>query len=498
MPTTPLALPMLLLALLALAAVGRAQPNVLIIGIDGLGGDWLMDADAPNLKMLIANGTSTLVMQDVIGTSSSQNWMSMIAGAGPDQHGVYTNAWEIGDSVPTPTIFAVWREQRPTAKIGALYHWGGFGRLVEDGVCDVKTSPGDQFATTAATVDFIVRERPNLTFIHLDNVDAGGHGSGWGSADYFAAITVADQLVGDLLQALRDADMYNNTVIAISSDHGGTRFGGHGADRSPLRNIPFIVWGAGIRAGVQVEREVRVFDLAATVAEAAGLERPAIWIATPVYEAFADFAAPVAAVGNLDVVMTTEYESVYDTTGENSNVLGTHSIWRPVALPGYVSLGDVAVRGYDAPTVASPLVRDVPEQLVPPLAYERIWTNTEFLSYTRPVTLWQPIPPYGYTCVGSLAVPDLPSAAEPDRARFRCVHSSLAVRAPTAELIVRNAGFSRLEYGWWVSLWRPAGSNGTTDAVVDVNSFIVRRDPDGPGYNKFYYLDAARVHARAA
>jgi hypothetical protein len=48
----------------AAAAAAAAEPRrVVIIGLDGLGGDWLLQANAPRLKALIANGTSTLVMQ---------------------------------------------------------------------------------------------------------------------------------------------------------------------------------------------------------------------------------------------------------------------------------------------------------------------------------------------------------------------------------------------------------------------------------------------------
>jgi len=59
----------------------------------------------------------------VLSAASSQNWFSMVGGAGPDQHGVYTNDWERGDSVQTPSMFQVVRDNMPNATIGAFYHW---------------------------------------------------------------------------------------------------------------------------------------------------------------------------------------------------------------------------------------------------------------------------------------------------------------------------------------------------------------------------------------
>jgi len=112
----------------------------------------------------MANGSSTLSMQNVIPTSSSQNWFSMVGGAGPDQHGVYNNFWRRGDSDQTPSMFSVVRDNLGAqAKIGAFYHWDGFGRLVEDEpVIDVKSSPGDERATADAAMAWLVAEQPDL------------------------------------------------------------------------------------------------------------------------------------------------------------------------------------------------------------------------------------------------------------------------------------------------------------------------------------------------
>jgi hypothetical protein len=44
------------------AAAGVVQP-VVLIGLDGLGGDWFDQAAAPRLQALARAGTATLVMQ---------------------------------------------------------------------------------------------------------------------------------------------------------------------------------------------------------------------------------------------------------------------------------------------------------------------------------------------------------------------------------------------------------------------------------------------------
>ena len=76
----------LFLCLTALA--GAAPKHVVIIGVDGLSVEALREAGAPNLKQLMARGAWTLHARGVLPTVSSPNWMSILAGAGPEQHGV--------------------------------------------------------------------------------------------------------------------------------------------------------------------------------------------------------------------------------------------------------------------------------------------------------------------------------------------------------------------------------------------------------------------------
>ncbi len=61
---------------------------VVVIGIDGLSPDGLQNAVTPTIDMMIAEGASTMNARSVLPTSSSTNWMSMISGSGPEQHGV--------------------------------------------------------------------------------------------------------------------------------------------------------------------------------------------------------------------------------------------------------------------------------------------------------------------------------------------------------------------------------------------------------------------------
>ena len=54
----------------------------------------------------------------------------------------------------------------------------------------------------AAAVRYWTESRPELMFIHLDNVDHAGHDSGWSSTSYYQAVAEADGYTGVILNML--------------------------------------------------------------------------------------------------------------------------------------------------------------------------------------------------------------------------------------------------------------------------------------------------------
>ncbi|MEA1786537.1 alkaline phosphatase family protein [Arenibacter sp. GZD96] len=272
--------------------------HVVVIGFDGLSPDGLQNASTPNFDKLIAEGSYTFHARSVMPTSSSPNWASMIMGAGPEQHGITSNAWERDNFIlPTisqkedflfPTIFHLIDNQIPNAEIGAIYHWGGFGRLFEKSAVDYDVSPDTEEETAALASAYIQDKKPHFTFIHLDHIDHAGHEFGHGTKEYFDAVETGDTLLGQLMQAIEKAGIAQETLVILSSDHGGMGKG-HGGESLQEMEIPFILWGKSIKKGQRVKYPVYQYDNAATVAFALGLDMPLAWIGKPVKTAFEGF-----------------------------------------------------------------------------------------------------------------------------------------------------------------------------------------------------------------
>lgn len=276
------------------AQIARVQ-HVVVIGVDGLSPHGIHNAKTPHMDALIARGAHTLRARAVMPTSSSPNWASMIMGAGPEQHGVTSNEWRPDNFAiaPTargpagifPTIFGVLRQQRPEAHIAILHHWKDFARLVETDMIDWIANPATEILTTQRAVEYILEHKPTLLFVHLDHVDHAGHEHGWTSPEYLAAVALADDCVGKIVQAVADAGIANKTIVLVTSDHGG-RGKNHGGATMDEIEIPWIIAGPGIAPGTEIATPVDTYQTAATIAYLFGLTPPEAWIARPVLAAF--------------------------------------------------------------------------------------------------------------------------------------------------------------------------------------------------------------------
>ncbi|ESQ74604.1 alkaline phosphatase family protein [Asticcacaulis sp. AC402] len=278
-------------AALADAANSAKPSHVVIIGIDGLSPDGILKADTPVLHDMMKNGTWSLHARGVLPTSSSANWASMIGGAGPEQHGVTSNDWRVGEfGFPTsvtgsgaffPSIFQVITDQHPDWEVGAIYHWSGFGNLYDHRFVDYNVNAANEDATTALAVDYIKAKRPQFLFVHLDHVDHAGHEFGHGTPDYYASVSKADRLIGLIRQAVFDAGIADDTAIIVSSDHGGVGKG-HGGETLAELEIPWIAFGHDVTPGLELDLPINTFDTPATAAWLLGVDIPYAWLGRPV------------------------------------------------------------------------------------------------------------------------------------------------------------------------------------------------------------------------
>lgn len=297
--------------LAALTGMGVSSANaadkprhVIIIGVDGLSPDGVMHATTPTLRDMMANGSWSLHARGVMPTSSSANWASILTGAGPEQHGVTTNDWTVGAfNFPTsvtgsgnffPSLFQILTDQHPEWEVGSVYHWKGFGNLYDHRFVDYDVHGESEDETAALAQAYIKARRPTFLFVHFDHVDHAGHEYGHGTPQYYASVAKADTLIADIRQATVEAGIADDTVILITSDHGGVGKG-HGGETLAELEIPWIAYGPGVKRGVELDLPINTFDTPATVAWLLGADIPYAWLGRPVRPALEGEPMPVQA-----------------------------------------------------------------------------------------------------------------------------------------------------------------------------------------------------------
>ena len=123
--------------------------------------------------------------------------------------------------------------------------------------------------------------KPALMFLHLDLMDHAGHTEGWESPAYARALAHCDELLGQLMDHLRESRMLGSTIVLVSSDHGG-----RGGSTMTELEIPWMIRGPGVAAGKEIAEAIDTFDTASTVAYLYHLKQPGCWLGKPVLQAF--------------------------------------------------------------------------------------------------------------------------------------------------------------------------------------------------------------------
>lgn len=268
--------------------------HVIYIGLDGWGSYSVEKADMPNVKALMAEGCYTLQKRAVLPSSSAVNWATMFMGACPELHGYTTWSSQVPE-LPSrmvyknnifPTIFQLLRDAAPESEIGCLYEWDGIKYIVDSLSLSYHAEiPKGNEVLKDATVKYIKEKKPALGAFIWDQPDAVGHSVGHDTPEYYAVLKQLDNYVGEIIAAVKEAGIYDNTIFVITSDHGGIEKD-HGGKTMMEMETPFIIAGKGIKKGGEFQESMMQFDCASTLASIFGLQQPQVWIGRSMEQIF--------------------------------------------------------------------------------------------------------------------------------------------------------------------------------------------------------------------
>ncbi|WP_408898597.1 alkaline phosphatase family protein [Nocardioides sp. R1-1] len=251
------------------ADAGRARVNdkhVIAISVDGLNPRALKRlgrAGTPNLHRVIEDeGAGTVNARTQLEmTVTLPNHTSMVTGrrikASKGGHGVTWNDDTVTKTVQQAAghdVASVFTQVHAAGGTTAVYatkskFWlfeRSWPKAVDTNVIQVERNG----AVVKALRADLASSPASFSFLHLGKPDQVGHKHGWMSARYLKAVAQVDRLVGTILTQVESTpSLRTNTVVVLTSDHGGipgTKNHAIKTNREDYR-VPFAFWGAGVR-----------------------------------------------------------------------------------------------------------------------------------------------------------------------------------------------------------------------------------------------------------
>jgi hypothetical protein len=278
-----------------------AQPeHVILFVLEGIGRDAL--GAMPVLSRFVKEGAATWEATAVNPPLRLPTMASLVTGLPVEKHGITWNEFEFIRGYPRPpTVFdyldlSGGRDSAIFFMDESLYQLAKPEPYTDYQMC----GPLKPECNTATIVQYIrdyfkkatsghghghaILSLPHFLVVHLPVAGREGAAHGWQSKDYRQALKTVDKAMDSVLAIYRELGILDRTTVFVTGLNGpGEAKAGTNGN---LPHVPWIAWGAGIKAGHKIARPVSIIDTGATVMRTLGLETYTEWDSHPIDEIF--------------------------------------------------------------------------------------------------------------------------------------------------------------------------------------------------------------------
>lgn len=331
----------------ASAAQPRTDAHVVVISLDGFSSAALENPHLPlpNLRKLIADGAYAKYMLPVNPTVTWPNHTAMVTGVDATGHGVLYNGLAVRKGASIQVLEAVdkaklvrattvydlafragltaaevdwvavqnpgtisWSfAEEPGPQDAVARELNAAGIVSEAQIRDFTKLPiteRDQHWQNAA-IHILKTHKPNLMLLHFLTTDSVQHRYAPGTLAADTALSLADQRVGRLIEAIREMGIEKQTTVIVVSDHGFKVVRKLIHPRAVVRGLGsdvFVVPEGGTAMVYIMNREKRASLLSSLPQQFAAVEGIAR-VVTPAQFAELGYPAPEKHEGMADLVL---------------------------------------------------------------------------------------------------------------------------------------------------------------------------------------------------
>lgn len=244
-----IALTVLLAGVLVFCLIPKER-YVVLVSLDGFRWDYPTLYDAPNIDEIAEDGVSADMFPSY-PASTFPNHYAIATGLVPDHNGLVNNSfwapdqqayYSMGGPNRSKAEFflgePIWlTAQRQGLKVGVVY-WVGSDVDIQGQYPtywkNYSDKPLIEYSARVDTVEAYLNmpksKRPRLIMLYFDEPDHSGHGFGPNSDEVANAVSLVDEQIGRLREAIANSKVGRRTDLIVLSDHGMTSI-------DPRRNI---------------------------------------------------------------------------------------------------------------------------------------------------------------------------------------------------------------------------------------------------------------------
>lgn len=299
-----------------------AAEHVVLVVLEGVGQEAIKAGPMPVLGRLVKEGAVTWSAAGVTPALRLPTMASLVTGMPVEKHGVNWDAFDFARGYPRPptvfdyldlsggkdsAIFFMDESLYQLAKPEPYTDYQICGALrPECSTATIIRYIRDYFrkATSGHGYGHAILSLPHFLVIHLPQPGRIGTAGGWGSPAYKEALRNVDSAIGSVLDLYKELGLLNRTTVIVTGLSGaagppGKDGGAKPADQAAAApRLPWIAWGAGIKAGYSIKQPVSIIDTGATVLRTLNLDTHTEWESRAVEEIFK--TPRTAAVGGGD------------------------------------------------------------------------------------------------------------------------------------------------------------------------------------------------------
>lgn len=289
--------------------------HIILVVLEGINSAAIQSGATPTLAKFAREGAVSWTATSVTPPHTVSAMASLLTGLPVKKHHV-TAQWETYDFarsfMRSPTIFD-YMDLAGGMDTGVFLMDERFYQLVRPEIyVDSQICGYTKPQCTPETVSVYMRDYlekvtskkghgfrlfkvPNLLLAHFPTAARIGQKYGWASPKFTSALASIDEAVAKILNTYQELGVLDRTMVIVTGLHSGPRhspstMGKKVSIRTEVSDfdstIPWIAWGANVKANYSIGTQVSLLDTGATIMHALGLETHTEWESQTINDIF--------------------------------------------------------------------------------------------------------------------------------------------------------------------------------------------------------------------